>query len=173
VLVAPDGWLGLASVLAQATPDWRNLPSYPSRIIPSLKTEIPAWLEQWKFDRYVTLATNDPSLAGKAKQGSSIPHGFIRDRLREWDGRVNHAILGKHWAKRHSDRMWSFFFLEKPNVNPHWHGLVRFFPVDNMEISDQERMFDANAERIWKALMPSGSVDIQPIIVGAYGRLWE
>ena len=132
-------------------------------IIPSLKTEIPSWLEQWKFDRYVTLATNDPSLAGKPRQGSSIPHGFVRDRLREWDGRVNHAILGKHWAKRHSDRMWSFFFLEKPNANPHWHGLVRFFPVDNMEISYQERMFDDNAERIWKELMPSGSVDIQVI----------
>jgi hypothetical protein len=95
-----------------------DLPSYPPRIIPTLKTEIPAGLERWKFDRYVTLATNDPSLAGKPMQGSSIPHGFVRDRLREWDGRVNHAILGKHWAKRHSDRMWSFFFLEKPNANP-------------------------------------------------------
>jgi hypothetical protein len=32
-----------------------------------------------------------------------------------------------------------------------------------MKTSDQERMFDDNAERIWKDLMPSGSVDIQAI----------
>ncbi len=131
--------------------------------MPSLKTEIPAWLEKWKFDRYVTLATNDPSLAGKSAPGSSIPHGLVRDRLREWDGRVNHAILGRNWSLRHSDRMWSFFFLEKANVNPHWHGLVRFFPVDNMETADQAKIFDENAERIWKHLVPSGSVDIQLI----------
>lgn len=136
---------------------------YPPRKIPSFKVEVPAWLELWKFDRYVTLATNDPSLAGKPAPGSSIPHGLIRDRLREWDGRVNHAILGKHWAKRHADRMWSFFFLEKADVNPHWHGLVRFFPVENMTIGDQTALFEGNAERIWKKLVPPGSVDIQVI----------
>jgi hypothetical protein len=62
VLVAPDGWLGLASVWDQATPVWINLPPFPPRIIPSLKTEIPAWLDRWKFHRFVTLATNDPAL---------------------------------------------------------------------------------------------------------------
>ena len=80
-----------------------DLTLYPPRKIPSFKVDIPAWLERWKFDRYITLATNDPSLAGKPVPGSSIPHGLIRDRLREWDGRLNRAILGKHWAKRDSD----------------------------------------------------------------------
>jgi hypothetical protein len=131
--------------------------------MPSFKHEIPAWLNKWKYDRYVTLATNDPSMAGKSTRGSSIPHRKVRNRLREWDGRVNHAILGKHWALRHSDRMWSFFFLEKANSNPHWHGIVRFFPVENMEIADQAKIFDENAERIWKYLVPPGSVDIQLI----------
>jgi hypothetical protein len=116
------------------------LPPYPSRKIPSLKTEIPAWLDQWKFDRYITLATNDPGLSVKPVHGSKLPYVLLRDRLREWDKRLNHAILGRNWAIRHADRMWSFFFLEKPSSNPHWHGLVRFFPVDGMEITDQEEI---------------------------------
>jgi len=88
---------------------------------------------------------------------------MMRDRLREFDGRMNHALLGRNWAKCHADRIWAFWFLEKPEVNPHWHGLVRFFPVENMTIAEQETIFDQNAERIWKKLVPTGSVNVQPI----------
>lgn len=78
---------------------------------------------------------------------------------------MNSAILGRHWANRHCDRIWAFYFLEKPASNPHWHGLIRFFPVDNYPQAEQERAFDANALRIWKKLVPSGTVDVQPITV--------
>jgi hypothetical protein len=78
---------------------------------------------------------------------------------------MNHAILGKHWAKRHSDRIWAFWFIEKPETNPHWHGLVRFFPVDNIDIAEQEAIFDVTAEGIWTKLVPRGSVSVQPITV--------
>jgi hypothetical protein len=61
--------------------------------------------------------------------------------------------------------MWAFYFLEKPNSNPHWHGLVRFFTAENKPLGLQESIFDANAERIWKKLVPSGTVDVQPIPV--------
>jgi hypothetical protein len=76
---------------------------------------------------------------------------------------VNHAILGSKWAKRDSDRIFCFYFLEKPDDNPHWHGLVRFFPIDDFPQEDQERLFDENAGRIWKKLITSGSTNIQPI----------
>src|SRR5262249_6893004 len=112
-----------------------------------------------------TLATNDPGLATAQLPTSRLPHGILRDRLREWDGRINHAILGRHWAQRDGDRLWSFFFLEQPLSNPHWHGLVRFFPVDNFPTEEQEHLFDGNAGRIWKKLVPSGTVNIQPITV--------
>jgi hypothetical protein len=78
---------------------------------------------------------------------------------------MNSAILGRHWAKRHSDRIWAFYFLEKLSSNPHWHGLIRFFPVDNYPQAELERAFDANALPIWKKLVPSGTVDVQPITV--------
>jgi hypothetical protein len=56
-----------------------------------------------------------------------------------------------------------FYFFEKPNGNAHWHGLVRFFSVENRPRSLQERLFNYNAERIWLKLVPPGTVDVQPI----------
>ena len=76
---------------------------------------------------------------------------------------VNHAILGSKWAKRDSDRIYCCYFLEKPKDNPHWHGLVRFFPIDDFPQVEQEKIFDENADRIWKKLVRSGTTDIQRI----------
>ena len=95
--------------------------------------------------------------------GTNLPYAFLRHQLRQWDARVNHAILGSKWAKRDSDRIFCFYFLEKPDDNPHWHGLVRFFPIDDFPQEDQERLFDESAGRIWKKLITSGSTDIQPV----------
>jgi hypothetical protein len=77
---------------------------------------------------------------------------------------MNHAILGRHWAERHADRLFAFYSLEKANTNPHWHGLIRFFPVEGMTIVEQEGIFDENAERLWKKLMPSGSVKVLSVM---------
>ena len=76
---------------------------------------------------------------------------------------MNHAILGHKWAERDSDRIFAFYFLEKPNDNPHWHGLVRFFPIDDFPHDEQAKIFDENADQIWKKLVRSGSTDIQPV----------
>jgi hypothetical protein len=162
------GWGGqhglAASVLVNARPEELLLP-LPSRIVPDLRSEIPPWLDQWRFTRFVTLAMNDSTMGDARLPTSKVAYGRHRDLLREWDGRINHAILGRSWAKRHSDRIWAFYSLEKPRTNPHWHGLIRFFPVENMSFVEQERIFDENTGRIWKKLVPSGSVDVQPITV--------
>ena len=84
--------------------------SYPSRIVPQLKDAIPVWLDQWRFTRFVTLATNDPSLGAKLLQGSNLKYGVLRDRLREWDGRMNCQILGKKWAQRELGSDFRFLF---------------------------------------------------------------
>jgi hypothetical protein len=76
---------------------------------------------------------------------------------------MNHALLGYKWAKRDPDRIFAFYFLEKPNDNPHWHGLVRFFPIDDFSHDEQAKIFDENADQIWKKLVRSGSTDIQPV----------
>ena len=138
--------------------------SVPSRLVP-VRDAIPEWLDTWEFTRFVTLATNDTSLSQARLPTSSLPYGKLRERLRRWDARMNHAILGKHWAKRHSDRIWCFYFLEKPGENPHWHGLVRFFTFESIPLDEQHRIFDENAGPIWKKLVPSGTVDVQPVTV--------
>ncbi|SEE05417.1 hypothetical protein SAMN05444161_4732 [Rhizobiales bacterium GAS191] len=120
-------------------------------------------MDQWQFTRFVTLATNDPALASAQLPTSRLPYGVLRQRLRAWDARINHAILGKFWARLDADRIWAFYFLEKPHSNPHWHGLIRFFPVDNMSFADQEQILDTSAEKLWKELVPSGTVDVTPI----------
>jgi hypothetical protein len=126
----------------------------PSRQVPA-KQLIPDWLDSWEFSRFVTLATYDVSITGSSLPTSKLPYGILRDRLREWDGRMNRQIVGKHWRKREADRMWAFYFLEKPDVNPHWHGLVRFFPIEGKSEAYQQAVFDENAGPTWKELVPA------------------
>jgi hypothetical protein len=38
-------------------------------------------------------------------------------------------------------------------------------PDRNIEIAEQEAIFDQNAETIWKRLVPTGTVNVQPITV--------
>jgi hypothetical protein len=39
---------------------------------------------------------------------------------------MHRKLVGRDWVNRVADRMWSFYFLEKPNSNPHWHALIQF-----------------------------------------------
>ena len=127
------------------------------------RQEMTVWLSKWTYHRYVTLTFNQPYAGDRTAIGSSLKHGHLKRTLRSWDARVNRAILGRHWSAMDADRTWSFFTLEKPGSNPHFHGLVRFFTNDEDEISRQAKIFDNNIERIWKELVPSGSIDLQDI----------
>jgi hypothetical protein len=91
---------------------------------PGIWSGYSAWLNTFNFDAFVTLATNDPSLAWR-KSGSSADYVGLRV-LREWDSRMHRKLVGRDWVNRVADRMWSFYFLEKPNSNPHWHALIQF-----------------------------------------------
>lgn len=121
------------------------------------------WIDSWPFTRFITLAFNDDTYFSRPDLDSKLPGGRLLDRLRHWDGRMNHAILGKHWADRHADRMFAIYVPEKVVANPHWHGLIRFFPDFGMSVGEQEAIFDSEAERIWKKLVPSGSTAVRPI----------
>lgn len=124
---------------------------------------MPAYIDRWKYSRFITLATNDSGWGSDSV--GALPYRRLRDTLRKFDARMNHKILGKKWAIRDYDRIWAWWFLEKPNSNPHWHGLVRFYDAENVAIAEQEKIFDEEADRIWKRLIPSGTVNIQPIMV--------
>jgi hypothetical protein len=114
-----------------------------------VQRELPLWLGQWKFSRYVTLAFNDESAGAATLPGSSLGQRFLFERLRKWDAHINHLLLGKHWAERDADRTFVFFVLEKAEYNPHWHGLIRFFSDDPGEILRQERLFVYYSRQFW------------------------
>jgi hypothetical protein len=128
---------------------------------PEIGASIPEWLDRWHYDRFITLATNDPSLAIHSSNKSGLER--MRRLLKEWDARVNRKVVGPKWSERPEDRTWGFYFLEKAGSNPHWHGLVQFFPPWPESREKYESEFDEWAPIYWKQLMPSGSVDIQNI----------
>lgn len=113
----------------------------------------------WSF--FVTLSSNDRSRASKSSAPSfsttASAEAFMRDRLRNWDARVNRALLGKHWLVRPDERLQAFAVLEKPASNPHWHLLVK------MRCRHPKRDFVEVAEEAWLSLVAAGSVDVQPV----------
>lgn len=121
----------------------------------SAQAPILSWLGNREFDRFVTLATNDPKLAGCEDR--------MRDLLREWEARVNRSSVGKSWLRRPDECMFGCFFQEKGGTNPHWHGVTNFgLDSDPKKIVRLEK-FDNIAAMHWRKLCPSGSVDISHI----------
>ena len=71
---------------------------------------------------------------------------------------MNRRILGREWAKLHEFRLFYFYALEKPSVNPHWHGLIHFFDAPEAERNRQAQVFDEWANPTWKRLVPAGVI---------------
>src|SRR4051794_26106847 len=90
------------------------------RVAPEYREQIPAWLDRFEFDVFVTLAANDPS-----KSGGSAEYVLLRDIVREWDSRMHRKLVGRDWVNRVADRMWGFYFIEKPKQP----ALARTHPV--------------------------------------------
>ena len=76
---------------------------------------------------------------------------------------MNRKLVGKRWAKRPNQRMISFFFLENPNSNIHWHGLIKFSAENKIPIFEQQHIFDWHADLTWRQLVPKGTVNIQQV----------
>jgi hypothetical protein len=112
-----------------------------------------SWLDLWKFTHFISLAINDPMLSAEG----------ARQLLKEWDARMNRALLGPKWANRPDERMFNFYFLEKPNTNPHWHGLIMLGGFDDETLAHRAKILTEKAEPIWKAIKPSGTVKVKPI----------
>tara|TARA_R110001592_G_scaffold25555_3_gene96940 strand:- start:2489 stop:2749 length:261 start_codon:yes stop_codon:yes gene_type:complete len=68
----------------------------------------------WSF--WVTLAFNDPD--GAAPHESIAPP-IMRERLRDWDARMNRALIGPKWMRRPDERIQWIFMPELIDRNPH------------------------------------------------------
>jgi ABC-type cobalamin transport system ATPase subunit len=123
------------------------------RIPARLRNEIPGWLQEHRVTHYITLTTHDQSL--------SIDR--MRNRLRQWDAHLNHALIGRNWQKRRDQRIWCFCFLESPDANPHWHILLRLDETPVAGRVPDTQLLEHHTRRIWAELSPAGTVDVQEI----------
>lgn len=118
-----------------------------------LIAETKDWLSRHRYTHLITLASNT----------SEISEEWMRDRLRQWDARVNRALYGPKWRKHYDELIWFSAFLEKPRTNPHWHLLLRFVGRTGSDKSGEFEIIGDLADRVWLKLMPSGSVNVQEI----------
>lgn len=118
-----------------------------------LQEAITEFLMEHRFTHFVTLTTHEPTLSDES----------MRSRLKQWDARVNRAIVGPKWCKHKDELIFFFAFLEAPGVNPHWHLLLR---VDDSPLStkktDSLTLLSCSTSA-WKRLSPAGTVDLQEI----------
>lgn len=119
------------------------------------------WLSQWPFSRFVTLTLNEPGMGALRQAETTASH--MRDRLYQFDARMNRKLIGRDWQKRPDNRMFHFFAPEKLTTNPHWHGVVGFYKAHGDELRRQEKIFDRHTGNIWGDLVPKGSTDVKPI----------
>lgn len=123
--------------------------------------ELRKWLSSWPFTRFVTLTLNEPGMGVQHRATSTAK--LMRERLYQFDARMNRKLIGRDWQKRPHNRMYHFFAPEKLDAHPHWHGVVCFYGAQGDELRRQEAIFDRHAGRIWNRLVPKGSTDVKPI----------
>jgi len=119
-----------------------------------MKRELVNRLSEFRFDYFVTLATNHSTLSQQA----------MRDRLKIWDARMNRFLVGPKWNNRPDERLVWFAFLEKAAVNPHWHLLVELDPAPpSATAQDRQKRFEIEAKLNWEGLVKSGDVDVKTV----------
>lgn len=125
----------------------------------ALPSKIEELVNRYRYTRFVTLQLNDPH---HVLLSHPVALDKMRQRLRRWDAHMNRRILGKYWSSS-PERMFSFFFPEKTQFSPHWHGVIRFFTDDPVWRAKMEARFDREAERCWFEVALGGTCDVQPI----------
>lgn len=120
-----------------------------------LREEFEKRLNEFKFDYFVTLSSNFGDLR----------YEQMRGQLKLWDAKCNRYLNQKNWARRPDERLLWFAFVEKLEVNPHWHLLIQIDDcVGNSARAKRNFRFPMVAAESWRKLMPSGSFDCQPIV---------
>ncbi|WP_170420916.1 hypothetical protein [Ruegeria arenilitoris] len=119
-----------------------------------LQHELRCWLRGFRFDHFVTLASNHQPLK----------YLRMRELLKQWDARVNREINGPRWSKRPDERLLWFAFPEKLDVNPHWHLVVQARSnIENLTRQERTLQLPQIAEKHWLRLVPQGSFNCQDI----------
>ncbi|MDP2120674.1 MAG: hypothetical protein Q8K28_12285 [Hoeflea sp.] len=123
------------------------------RVPPRSREEISGWLQQQRFTHFITLTTHNPS----------ITIARMRERLKQFDARLNRALYGPKWASHKDQLIWFFAFIESPETNPHWHLLLT---LDHTPVADKlidTTLLEEHIRDVWLRLAPAGTVDVKEI----------
>lgn len=125
------------------------------------------WLTGLEFTHFITLATNSPELKSVQRQLSWGDQGHDRMMAlaKAWEARMDRQLLGPGWNRpcKRKERLQAFFALERADVNPHWHVLVRIEEPDPVKHANKIQKIVDQADGIWTSLIPSGSTDTKEI----------
>jgi hypothetical protein len=72
--------------------------------------------------------------------------------------RLNRSALGPHWGKKPDEQVFAFWFLEKPQTNTHWHGVLWLEP-SHFEKLSKKRTAEHEISQIWSQISPRGTVN--------------
>lgn len=112
-------------------------------------------LENYHFTHFITLSSN--GLVSREERMVQL--------LKQWDARVNRALVGPRWQKRPDERLFWYAFLEKPQENPHWHLLAQIDPnYTSTPQAVRVARLPIVGERTWAELLSRGSFNCQPIV---------
>jgi hypothetical protein len=106
--------------------------------------------EKYPWTHAVTLAFN----------AGDVSLSVAEDRLCEFVRRLNREAAGPRWQKRPDEQIFSFWCLEKPEVNTHWHGAVWLEAKHVSKLSIRGPLA-RTFEKHWQYLVASGTLDIQ------------
>lgn len=115
----------------------------------TIRQEMQEYLQAQDWDYFVTANLNR----------STNWHG-ARRLLKDWHAHIDSRIIGPRWTRKISQRTRFIAFYEGAETNEHWHMLLKL----NGKHRD---VFNTEAPAIWKSLVPSGSLDIRPILTKA------
>jgi hypothetical protein len=120
-----------------------------------LRPHFVRWLDRWRWTHFVTLATND--------HRQNLSPDILHRRLRGWDAAMNRRLFGQKWTRRPDERLFAAYFLEKPTVNPHWHGLIMLDHPDPRVRIKQAYRLRWEGGFAWRKLNPGGTIDVQEV----------
>ena len=109
-----------------------------------LKEALSEFLPILQFNIGVTLTFNSDKIPTE---------DLCRSYLRKWDARINNAVFGRKWIKEQGRNIKWVAFMEKAQVNPHYH-LAAY-------VEDEQTMkFLKAAPKYWRKLVQSGTCDV-------------
>jgi len=115
------------------------------------------WISDGHYENpvFVTLATNCEN-SNVEWSSQYEKQKYFQNKINSWDAAMCRHFIGKHYTDFPSKRQSGIMWTEHASTNIHYHGHV---DIRSWSIKDYTAVSDTK----WRNLVPSGTVDIQPV----------